>query len=368
MATPNTQSESPVSGLYGFVRNHLATVNGLVLASGTVVALLDFLAPRVSVLPRVIYSITFGLVVLMVLAAVAPAMVGRALAAIGLAFTRSDSTPLWRKPAWQAAVSLLALVTVVGYASVAKASQGGLLASAVPAVRSLQEDLLAMRGEVSDIGVGVKAANTKLDAIATAVNPDTAADRCLDLACALWGGASSKTIRRLFDKGVKVPGDPVNDGSFLRKAAFTPNADRLEIVDLFFQNGIDRNFKIGLPSVLSPSELTPEAVRWSREVVEVSSFHRIKSHVKNMPGEHEDVHTWNDMASCFLISSEGITLLEFAALRGDSELVSHLLAGGSKPIARPLVCSIDFLGRRGYARVVFDKTTGKVGGVKGAPT
>ena len=41
-----------------------------------------------------------------------------------------------------------------------KASQGGLLASAVPAVRSLQEDLLAMHSEVSDIGVGVRAANT----------------------------------------------------------------------------------------------------------------------------------------------------------------------------------------------------------------
>ena len=368
MATSNTQSESPVNGLYGFVRNHLAIVNGLVLASGTVVALLDFLAPRVSVLPRVIYSITFGLVVLMVLAAVAPAMVGRALAAVGLAFTRSDSTPLWRKPAWQAAVTLLALITVVGYASVAKASQGGLIASVSPAVRSLQEDFLAMRGEVLDIGVGVKTANSKLDAISIAVDPDLAADRCPDLACAFDGGASSKAVRRLFEKGVKMPGNPLMDGVMLRMAAFSPSAERLKYVDLIFQNGIDRNFKISHIAVLGPNELTPEAVRWSREVVEVSSFHRIKSHVKNTPGEHEDVHTWNDMAGCFFITSEGLTLLEFAALRGDTELVSHLLAGGSKPIARPLVCSIDFLGRRGYARVVFDKTTGKVGGVKGAPT
>lgn len=364
MVSQSATTESPITGLYAFVRDHLAIVNGLVLASGTTVAVLDFLAPRVSILPRVVYSITFGLVVLMVLAAVAPAMVARALAAVGLVFTRGGSIPLWRKPAWQAAVALLAFVTAVGFASVAKASQGGLLASASPSVKSWQEELLAIRSEVSDIGVGVKAANSKLDAIAIAVDPDLAAERCPDLSCALWGGASSKTIRRLFDKGVKVPGDPVNDGSFLRKAAFTPNADRLEIVDLFFQNGIDRNFKIGLPLVLSPSELTPEAVRWSREVVEVSSFHRIASHVKNMPGEHQDVHTWNDMAKCFFTASEGITVLEFAALRGDSELVSHLIAGGSKPLARPLVCSIDFLGRRGYARVVFDPVTARVAGVK----
>lgn len=366
MVSQTASSESPISGLYAFVRNHLAVVNGLVLASGTVVALLDFLAPRVSVLPRVVYSITFGLVVLMVLAAIAPVMVGRALAALGLAFTRSDLVPLWRRPAWQAAVTLLALVTAVGYASVAKASQGGLIASAVPAVRSLQEDLLAMRSEVSDIGVGVRAANTKLDAIATAVDPDKAAERCLDLECAFSGGASSKSLRRLFEKGVKVPGNPVMDGVILRQAAFSRSAERMEYVDLLFQNGIDRNMRILIPNVMGPSELTPDAVRWAREVVEVSSFHRIKPH-GTMPGEHEDVHTWNDMADCFFSASEGVTLLELAALRGDDELVSHLMAGGSKPLARPLVCSIDFLGRRGYARVVFDKTTGKVVGVKEAP-
>ena len=366
MATPNTQSESPVSGLYGFVRNHLATVNGLVLASGTVVALLDFLAPRVSVLPRVIYSITFGLVVLMVLAAVAPAMVGRALAALGLAFTRSDSTPLWRKPAWQAAVTLLALIIAVGYASVAKASQGGLIASASPAVRSLQEDFLAMRGEVSEIGIGVRTANTKLDALATAVDPDIAADRCLDLECALQGGASSKTIRRLFEKGAKVPGNPINDGELLRMAAISRGAGRFESIDLIFQHGVDRNLRF-MPSVMGPGELTREAVRWASEVVEVSSVHKLMSHPFN-PGGNEDVLAWNEMVGCFLRSSQRMTLLELAALRGDGELVSHLVAGGSKPLARPLVCSADSLGKRGYARVVFDQSTGKILAVKGSPT
>ena len=218
----------------------------------------------------------------MVLAAVAPVMVGRALAAIGLAFTRSDSTPLWRKPAWQAAVALLALVTAVGYASVAKASQGGLLASAVPAVRSVQEDFLAIRGEVSDIGVGVRAANTKLDALATAVDPNTAADRCPDLACAFDGGASSNAVRRLFEKGVKMPGNPINDGVLLRIAAFSPSADRLKYVDLIFQNGIDRNFKILHTSVLGPNELTPEAVRWAREVVEVVGADRKLTHLEGV--------------------------------------------------------------------------------------
>ena len=363
MGSQRASAESPINGLYHFVRNHLAVVNGLVLASGTLVSILDFLAPRVSVLPRVIYSITFGLVLLMVLAAIAPSLVGRALAFAGLSFTRNDSTPLWRKPAWQAVITLLVFVTAAGYASVARASQGGFFASMSPAVRSLQDDFLAIRGDVADIGVGVRAANTKLDAIASAVDPDKAAERCTDLDCAIRGGASSKTIRRLFDKGAKVPGNPVMDGVMLRAAAFSPSAERLQYVDLIFQNGIDRNFKILHTRVLGFNELTPMAVRWSREVVELSNVHRIKPHA-NMPGEHEDVHIWNDMADCFFIASEGITLLEFAALRGDSELVSHLIAGGSKPLVRPLVCSIDFLGRRGNARVVFDPVTALVVGVK----
>ena len=363
MAAPTAQAANPVGGLYTFVRNHLAVVNGLVLASGTVVAILDFLAPRVSILPRVVYSITCGLVVLMVLAAVAPTMVSRVLTAVGLAFNRSDSIPLWRKPAWQGAVVLLAFVTAVGFASVAKASQGGLLASASPAVRGWQDELLAMRSEVSDIGVGVKAANSKLDAIAIAVDPELAAERCPDLSCAFSEGASAKAVRRLFEKGVKMPGNPVMDGVMLRMAAFSPSADRLKYVDLIFQNGIDRNFKILHTRILGPNELTPEAVRWSRDVVEASSIHKIKPHA-GMPGEHQDVHTWNDMADCFFTASGGLTLLEFGALRGDTELVSHLLAGGSKPIARPLVCSIDFLGRRGYARVVIDPATARVAGIR----
>lgn len=366
MATPTALSESPVNGLYVFVRDHLAVVNALVLASGTVVGLLDFMAPRVSLLPRVVYSITLGLVVFMVLAALAPAIVGRVLSAMGLAFTRPDLIPLWRKPAWQAGVTLLALVTAVGYASVAKASQGGLMASASPAVRSLQEDLLAIHGEISDIGVGVKAANNKLDAIATAVDPDNAADRCPDLECALQGGASSNTIRHLFEKGAKVPGNPINDGDLLRMAAISRGAGRMESVDLIFQHGVDRNLRF-LPYVLSPGDLTREGVRWAREAVEVSSVHKLMPETFN-PSGNEDVRAWNEMAGCFLRSSNGMTLLELSALRGDGELLSHLLAGGSKPLSRPLVCSVQSKGKQGYARIVFDPATGKVIGVKSAPS
>jgi hypothetical protein len=154
-----------LGGLYGFVRNHLAVVNGIIMASTTAVGMLDFLAPRVSIFPTAIYSITAALVLLMVAAAVVPRFVGRAVARLGLTITRSNPTPLWRSPVWQFAVTILLCVTIVGFASVAKASQGGLIASQFPAARGLQETLLSLQRDNAEIKYGMEKANVKLDVL-----------------------------------------------------------------------------------------------------------------------------------------------------------------------------------------------------------
>jgi hypothetical protein len=113
--------------------------------------------------------------------------VERAFAYIG----KAGMAPRWRRPAWQFATALLIVVSILGYASVAKAAQGGALASQFPAVRSLQETLLTMDKAVAHVGAGVDAANAKLDTangkldrIAEAVDLDNAADKCVDLSCA----------------------------------------------------------------------------------------------------------------------------------------------------------------------------------------
>jgi hypothetical protein len=154
---------NPVGGLYEFVRGHLIIVNNLVLASATLVGALDFLAPRLSLAPVIIYSMTACLALLMLLAAVAPGLVGRLISAVGGAGGFGGATPLWRRPAWQVAFAILLAVSVLGWASVAKASQGGLIASQFPAARSLQDSLLGLRRDVADISRGVDAANGKLD-------------------------------------------------------------------------------------------------------------------------------------------------------------------------------------------------------------
>ena len=73
MSTPDAAAKpaaNPLGGLYDFVRGHLIVVNNVVLASATLVAVLDFLAPRLSMAPVIVYSMTACLAALMLLAAI----------------------------------------------------------------------------------------------------------------------------------------------------------------------------------------------------------------------------------------------------------------------------------------------------------
>jgi hypothetical protein len=163
MPTLDGARANPIGGLYEFVRGHLIIVNNVVLASATLVGALDFLAPRLSLAPVIVYSMTACLCLLMLLAAFAPGLVGRLISAVGGAGGFGGATPLWRRPGWQVAFAILLAVSVLGWASVAKAAQGGLIASQFPAARSIQEQVLGLRREVADIGRGIDAANGKLD-------------------------------------------------------------------------------------------------------------------------------------------------------------------------------------------------------------
>lgn len=167
-AGQSAQPASPFAGLYDFVRGHLVIANALVLASGSVVAALDFLAPRLWMLPKIVYATTAALVVAMMAAAIAPVAFGRLLALAGLSAPVGGGEPLWRRPGWQCAMAMLVGVTIVGFASVAKASQGGLISASIPAARSLQESLLGLHRDMADISVGVREANGKLDALVAA--------------------------------------------------------------------------------------------------------------------------------------------------------------------------------------------------------
>lgn len=156
---------NPFDGLYGFVRAHLMIVNNVILASITLVSVLDFLAPSVSILPRVVYFCTAVLVALMLIGAFAPAFIAKLLHVIGMTGARTDLIPVWKRPLWQVVLGILLGVTVVGFASIAKAGDGGLLASKFPEIRRLQTALLSIQADTTEIKYGVASANAKLDTL-----------------------------------------------------------------------------------------------------------------------------------------------------------------------------------------------------------
>ena len=161
LATPRS-----LEGLYHFVRSHLLIVNSLVGFASTSVALLDFLSPRLWILPRLIYSATAMLACVLLAAAVLPGLDRWLLGWLSSAEARRH--PLWRSGSWQFAVLLLALVTGFGFESVAKASQGGVLAARFPAVRAFQQQFLQLHQDIVQVEQGVNQANTRLKVLVDA--------------------------------------------------------------------------------------------------------------------------------------------------------------------------------------------------------
>lgn len=362
----------PFEGLYAFVCRHLTIINSLAVVCGTLVGALDFMAPRLSILPRLLYTGTALLALAMIGAALAPPLAGRLWALAGKPWPQ-QAGPLWRHPVWQLLVVILVGVSIVGFVSVAKAAQGGLIASTFPAARSLQEDLLSMRADVSDIKTGVGEANAKLDRIATSVDPANAADRCADLDCAVANGASPEAVERLFAKGVQIPGGPLAQGSLLLEAALVPGAGRLEVIDLLARKGLD--IQVLMPPILTdPATLTKQGRRAVADIQQTANFAANPRARQASPGANaatRDMDVWNAVAFCFMRTSGGVSLVELAALLGDAELSGHLHARGVTLPERPLACRWKF-GRyaEGFARVEIDaagRYAGAAGKAAGAP-
>lgn len=359
LATPES-----FEGLYHFVRSHLLIVNSLVGFASTSVALLDFLSPRVSLLPRVIYTGTAMLAAALLAAAVLP-RVDRWL--LGWLF-RSPHPQLrvWRQGAWQFAVLLLALVSGFGFESVAKAGQGGVLASAIPGVRALQARLLSIDTRLGEVGIGVSQANRKLDRIQSEINPDNPADRCADLDCAIRGGASEKAMARLFAKGQSLPGSPLGDAIVLWEAVYTPNAQQNQVVDLLLRHGADA--QAPLPLTLTDARmLTSAAQRNSQAIYDKAQLSRYDM-ADPMAGDYGPLlAVWNAVAGCLIhTQGGGPTLIEAAALMGDVRLVAHLRAQGLRFPSRPLVCAWSgMLGSHGEVRLRLDPESGRIASMRG---
>lgn len=334
MARPQPP-ENPLAGLYRFVREHLSVLNGVVLASSTAVGAMDFLAPTLSFIPALVYSAAALISVAMFVAAVAPAAIGAALATVGLAPPGGLPRRLYAKPKFQIAFFLLLGFTCVGAASVAKAHDGGLIASAAPGARDLQRQLLGLSVEVHQTRAGVDAANAKLDRVVDAVDPENSADKCPDLACAVLGGASVRAIRRLISRGARVPAAAVVAGELAKGVAYSSSPDRLAILDMLLAHGLPADLAINAFST-EPESLNEAQLALAAEAVKTARLGSIPAHALASGGFAGDpkLVLWNDFARCL----GAARLVELAAIRGDRALFEHMRRLGQQP--RPsLGCS-----------------------------
>lgn len=157
------EHKGPMKNFRDGVREHIVPINNLVLITGSLISLCDFLSPLLSGFNRAFYTVTTGLALLLILAAIFPKPVDRVLAALGYHAQRTDLIPIWKRPAWQIIVVALLLISGLGLASVAKASEGGWIASHFHSAKNVQASLLGLERDVAGIKKGMEDANSKLD-------------------------------------------------------------------------------------------------------------------------------------------------------------------------------------------------------------
>lgn len=308
----------PLHGLYEFVRSHVLIVNNVIAASATAVALLDFFAPRLSILPRLVYGATALTVAVMISAALFPRWAERALKAIGAPRAVNDD-PMWRRPVWQFTVALLLAVSALGFISVAKAERGGALADSFSGVRSAQASMLGLERSAAAIQTGVESANAKLDRLVDRVDPDNPADRCPDIECAIADGASRKTIEGLLAKGKRLP-DGIFIAGYLQQLFQNASPARFDIVDIYRERG---KADMRVPSVTAgfarPAQLDSVLEKSARQA--------------RAPGwlaQSEAGWAGKLFQECVDKTQGGVTIAEFALLNRDIALYQHLRSTGAK--------------------------------------
>lgn len=308
----------PLHGLYEFVRSHVLIVNNVIAASATAVALLDFFAPRLSLLPRLVYGATALTVAVMICAALFPRWTERALKAVGAASSPRDE-PLWRRPVWQFTVALLLAVSALGFISVAKAERGGALADSFSGVRSAQASLLGLERSAAAIRTGVESANAKLDRIVDRVDPDNPADKCPDMECAIADGASRKTIEGLLAKGKRLP-DGIFIAGYFQQLIQSASPARFDIVDIYRERGkTDMRFPSGTAGFSRPAQLD--------SILEKSAA---QAGAPKWLAESDAGWAWKLFQGCVDKTQGGVTIAEFALLNRDIALYQHVRSTGAK--------------------------------------
>lgn len=167
--SPAAASPGPAKRIRDQIREHLIPTNTVIGLGMTLVAMTDLLAPSLVPIATAVRNAAAVLAVCLVMAALWPGAVDRLLVLSGLmsaTTANAGSAAWWRRPFSRRLLVPAVFVAVALSATLSLASSGGVIASQVPSLRSLQRQLLGLQSDVTVIGQGVAKANVTLDAMA----------------------------------------------------------------------------------------------------------------------------------------------------------------------------------------------------------
>ena len=294
---------SLLGAIYQFIRDHLIPVNTLIAFAVFTVGALDFFKPMAPpALPVIIYSATALLALVLFIAGLLPAK-PRA---------QEDGAPakpwkpLRQRPGWILTVSLLALITGLGWASYARASDKGLIADSFSSVAVVQAALAKLQSSADT-------ADAKLNVIIEKQASATlAGDACPTIDCAVGMGASEATLRRFISQGAALPTDPAFLGSSINRLSKSRNPARIGTLAVYLDTRSlpDINARAAKVAIHEPQELQSVAAQLPVEL---------------RPRVAEIFAGRN---ACAMPS---LRLTEIAALNGDKPLYVWLVARGADP-------------------------------------
>ena len=302
-----TAKDEPAPSLLGatyqFIRDHLIPVNTLIAFSVFVVGGLDFFRPLVPPsLPVIIYSGT-ALLALLLLAA---GLVNAPSPASANQPDLKSPKRLRERPWWALGISFLALVSGLGWASYAKASDKGLIADYFSSAAAVQTALAKLQASADS-------ADAKLNAIIDKQGSATlAGDGCPTLDCAVSMGASEATLRRFISQGATLPTEPALFGSSMNRLSKSRNPARIGTLAVYLDTRAlhDINARADKVAIHEPQELQAIASQLAAE---------LRPRVAEI---------FTGRNACGMPS---LRLTEIAALNGDKPLYEWLVARGADP-------------------------------------
>ena len=286
-----------------FIKDHLIPVNTLIAFSVFTVAALDFFRPMAPPsLPVIIYSGTALLALGLFIAGLIPERAPSSKDAP----TTERRKPLRQKPGWILGVSLLALITGLGWASYAKASDKGLIADSWGSAAAIQTALVKLQSSADR-------ADEKLTVIIEKQNSATlAGDGCPTIDCAVGMGASEATLKRFIEQGACLPTEPAAFGSAIHRLSKSRHPARLGTVAAYLDSRAlpDINARAAQIAIHEPSELQAVAAQLPLE---------LRPRVAEI---------FTGRNACGMPT---LRLIEIAALNGDKPLYEWLVAHGADP-------------------------------------